>query len=82
LRRSIAAARLGCPLIVFVAPFSEDDLGKDVPVERNLFGNNFPHPEGLANPLDVLEEFRNFSADEVQKVFSIKLKGLLKSASP
>ncbi len=68
---------------VFVAPFYEDDvneLKKDVPVERMLFGSDFPHPEGLANPLDYLDEFRDFPSDEIEKIFSTNLKGLLQGA--
>ncbi len=45
-----------------------------------LFGSDFPHPEGLANPLDYLDEFEEFSADDVEKIFSTNLKGLLAGA--
>lgn len=68
---------------VFVAPYYEDDvdqLKKYVPVERILFGSDFPHPEGLAEPLDYLKEFKNYKDDEKQKVFSTNLKGLLEGA--
>jgi predicted TIM-barrel fold metal-dependent hydrolase len=65
---------------VFVAPFYEDDpdtLRDVIPVERMLFGSDFPHPEGVAAPLNYLAEFKAFKADEVEKVFSSNLKGLL-----
>jgi predicted TIM-barrel fold metal-dependent hydrolase len=68
---------------VFVAPFYEDDLDvlrHALPVERMLFGSDFPHPEGLAEPLQYLEEFANYKPDEVEKVFSTNLKGLLEGA--
>ncbi len=68
---------------VWVAPFYEDDvneLKEYVPVERMLFGSDFPHPEGVANPLQYLEEFDQFKPDEVEKVFSSNLKGLLEGA--
>ena len=68
---------------VWVAPFYEDNLSElknFVPAERMLFGSDFPHPEGLANPLDYLEEFEEFSADDVEKIFSTNLKGLLAGA--
>jgi predicted TIM-barrel fold metal-dependent hydrolase len=48
-----------------------------VPVERMLFGSDYPHPEGVAEPLQYLEEFGQFKPDEVEKVFSTNLKGLL-----
>jgi predicted TIM-barrel fold metal-dependent hydrolase len=68
---------------VFVSPFYEDnmdDLAQSLPVERILFGSDFPHPEGLANPLDYLAEFQHFSDDGVKRVFHSNLKGLLEGA--
>jgi predicted TIM-barrel fold metal-dependent hydrolase len=65
---------------IYVAPFYEDDLAelrKDIPVERMVFGSDFPHAEGLSNPLEYLEEFRDFSDSEVEKVFSSNMKNLL-----
>jgi hypothetical protein len=65
---------------IFVAPFYEDDVNQlrnVLPIERTLFGSDFPHPEGVAEPLQYLEEFTEFSAAEVEKVFSTNLKGLL-----
>ena len=68
---------------VFVAPFYEDnvdDLIKLIPAERILFGSDYPHPEGLAEPLAYLKDFKNYSADDVRKIFSSNLKGLLEGA--
>jgi predicted TIM-barrel fold metal-dependent hydrolase len=64
----------------FVAPFYEDDmekLRKYVPVERMLFGSDYPHPEGVAEPLAYLKEFSSYKPDEIEKIFSTNLKGLL-----
>jgi predicted TIM-barrel fold metal-dependent hydrolase len=65
---------------IYVAPFYEDspeDLRKFVPVERMLFGSDFPHPEGTARPLDYLEEFKGFAPAEIEKIFSTNLRNLL-----
>jgi predicted TIM-barrel fold metal-dependent hydrolase len=65
---------------VFVAPFYEDNpinLAKDLPSERILFGSDFPHPEGLADPLAYLKEFKDFPTPDLEKIFSSNLKGLL-----
>jgi predicted TIM-barrel fold metal-dependent hydrolase len=65
---------------VYVCPFFEDNLGELrtlMPIERMLFGSDWPHPEGLAEPLDYLVEARNFSPTEVEQLFSSNLKGLL-----
>jgi predicted TIM-barrel fold metal-dependent hydrolase len=68
---------------IFVAPFYEDDipdLKNQIPVERILFGSDYPHPEGLAEPLDYIKEFAGYKPDEIQKIFSSNLKGLLEGA--
>jgi predicted TIM-barrel fold metal-dependent hydrolase len=68
---------------VFVAPFYEDNpanLARELPSERILFGSDYPHPEGLANPLDYLAEFRDFAPADLEKIFSTNLKGLLEGA--
>jgi predicted TIM-barrel fold metal-dependent hydrolase len=65
---------------VYVAPFYEDDLDglrSHIPVERMLFGSDFPHPEGAAEPLDYLEDFRSYAPAEVEKIFSTNLRGLI-----
>jgi predicted TIM-barrel fold metal-dependent hydrolase len=65
---------------VFVAPAYEDDmddLATHIPADRILFGSDYPHPEGLATPLDYLKEFANFSEPDVRKIFHGNLKGLL-----
>ncbi|CAN5147421.1 amidohydrolase family protein [soil metagenome] len=65
---------------IFVAPFYEDnmkELAEDIPVERILFGSDFPHPEGLAEPLDYLKEFGGFTDEQVKRVFHSNMKGLL-----
>jgi predicted TIM-barrel fold metal-dependent hydrolase len=43
----------------FVCPFFEDDpvaLVEHIGVERVLFGSDWPHPEGLAEPLDFAKK--------------------------
>jgi hypothetical protein len=64
---------------VFVAPFIEDsfeDLAKHIDVSRILFGSDYPHPEGAAEPLDFLAEITAFNAADQQKIMSSNLKGL------
>jgi len=65
---------------VYVAPFYEDDmesLRAVLPVERTLFGSDYPHPEGVAEPLDYLDEFASYAPDEIEKVFGTNLKQLI-----
>jgi predicted TIM-barrel fold metal-dependent hydrolase len=67
----------------FVVPFYEDDvrgLAEVIGINRVLFGSDYPHAEGLATPLDFLDELEGFSAAEVKAVMSDNLKGLLEGA--
>ncbi len=60
---------------VYVNPFWEDDvatvIGQCGP-EHVLFGSDYPHPEGLAEPLDYLETLRAEDLDDatIRRVMS------------
>lgn len=65
---------------VYVAPFYEDPIDeiiKLIGVERVLFGSDWPHPEGLAHPLDFLKDISDLDAAQTQRVMSTNLKELL-----
>jgi predicted TIM-barrel fold metal-dependent hydrolase len=65
---------------IYVVPFFEDDLDhlrRLIPVERILFGSDWPHAEGLSKPLDFLREFEGYGPADLEKVFSSNLKALL-----
>jgi predicted TIM-barrel fold metal-dependent hydrolase len=65
---------------IFVAPFYEEpvrELADKIGVSQVLFGSDFPHPEGLARPLDYLPELSGFSEKDTQRIMSGNLKGLL-----
>ncbi|MAE94242.1 MAG: amidohydrolase [Deltaproteobacteria bacterium] len=65
---------------IYVSPFYEEDLDElasVVGVERILFGSDFPHPEGLAEPLDFVKELSAFSPADQQKVMSTNLQEML-----
>ena len=56
---------------VYIAPFYEEPirrLAEAIGIERVLFGSYFPHPEGLARPLDFLPELDGFSEAEKVRV--------------
>ncbi len=43
---------------MWVSPFHEDDIGgliEAIGVEKVVFGSDFPHPEGLAEPCSYLD---------------------------
>jgi predicted TIM-barrel fold metal-dependent hydrolase len=65
---------------VFVAPFYEEpirQLADALGTSQVLFGSDYPHPEGLAQPLDFLPELREFSAAEQERILSANLRGLI-----
>jgi predicted TIM-barrel fold metal-dependent hydrolase len=45
-----------------------------------LFGSDYPHPEGLADPIDFLEELGSFGAADQRRIMSSNLKALLEGA--
>jgi predicted TIM-barrel fold metal-dependent hydrolase len=56
---------------VWVTPYLEEDLralADLVGVERILFGSDWPHGEGLAEPIDFAQELAGFSDVEVRKI--------------
>jgi predicted TIM-barrel fold metal-dependent hydrolase len=57
----------------WVAPFVEDsveDLASHIPVERILFGSDWPHAEGMATPRDFLKKVEAFSAEDQRKIMA------------
>ena len=65
---------------VWVNPFHEDDISNLIDVlgaDRVLFGSDFPHPEGLAEPASFVDELSHLPAPTVEKVMGSNLKTLL-----
>ena len=68
---------------VFVHPFHEDDpqgLVKLVGVDNVLFGSDYPHPEGLADPLSFVDVLPDLSKEEQAKVMGGNLARLMNVA--
>jgi predicted TIM-barrel fold metal-dependent hydrolase len=68
---------------IHISPFWEDNLAElagIVGVERVLFGSDYPHPEGLAEPvryIDVLNERTKLTEEEKAKVMGGNLARLM-----
>jgi predicted TIM-barrel fold metal-dependent hydrolase len=65
---------------VWINPFWEDSvtgLIDLVGAERVCFGSDFPHPEGLADPVGWRTEIEALPADDVRRIMSSNLQGLL-----
>lgn len=68
---------------VYVAPFWEDDfkqMADLIGVDRVIFGSDWPHPEGLANPINLVDDLaaHGLNEDEQRKVMGGNLVELFK----
>jgi predicted TIM-barrel fold metal-dependent hydrolase len=63
----------------WVMPFYEDDLTELVrhfPVERLVYGSDWPHPEGLADPQDYINDLSSFSPEHQRLIMRENLRTL------
>lgn len=70
---------------VYVAPFWEDNfkqMADLIGVDRVIFGSDWPHPEGLANPINLVDDLaaHGLNEDEQRKVMGGNLVELFKVA--
>ncbi len=55
----------------WVAPFVEEsveELARHIPVERILFGSDWPHGEGFGHPRDFFDNVESFSLEDQQRI--------------
>ena len=65
---------------IYINPFWEDDLKSLVDLvgaDHVLFGSDYPHPEGLADPLSYVEELEGLDRDDVTKIMGGNLASLM-----
>lgn len=56
---------------VFIQPFHEDDpvaLIDLIGADNVIFGSDYPHPEGMADPITYVDDLESLSGDVVAKV--------------
>ena len=66
---------------IHVSPFWEEDLGALadlIGVERVLFGSDYPHPEGLADPATYVDELAGLPDETVRKIMGGNLARLMR----
>jgi predicted TIM-barrel fold metal-dependent hydrolase len=69
---------------VHISPFWEEDFGELAELlgpDRVLFGSDYPHPEGLADPVKYAEEIGRLGDELVRKVMGGNLARLMKVES-
>jgi predicted TIM-barrel fold metal-dependent hydrolase len=66
---------------IYVSPFHEDDLAaliELIGVDHVLFGSDYPHPEGLAEPRSYLDHLpAGLPDDEVERIMGANLANLM-----
>jgi predicted TIM-barrel fold metal-dependent hydrolase len=68
---------------VWVSPFFEDDvldLVETVGADRVLFGSDWPHVEGLAEPARFVKELDGLADDDIRKIMRDNTRALLAPA--
>jgi predicted TIM-barrel fold metal-dependent hydrolase len=70
---------------VYVAPFWEDnfaDIADLVGIDRVIFGSDWPHPEGLKDPLSLVDHLPGLDDQGVRKVMGANMMELFKVSVP
>jgi predicted TIM-barrel fold metal-dependent hydrolase len=65
---------------IYVHPFHEEDpigLVELLGADRVLFGSDFPHPEGMADPVSFVDELDSLDHDSVAKIMGGNLNELM-----
>jgi predicted TIM-barrel fold metal-dependent hydrolase len=71
---------------VYVSPFHEDNLGvliDTIGIDHVLFGSDYPHPEGLAEPCSYVDHLPpGMAQDDVAKVMGGNLARIMRVDAP
>jgi len=65
---------------IYISPFWEEDLGELadlIGVDHVLFGSDYPHPEGLADPVSYADELKGLDEESVRKIMGGNLARLM-----
>jgi predicted TIM-barrel fold metal-dependent hydrolase len=66
---------------VYVHPFHEEDplgLVEIVGADNVVFGSDFPHPEGMYNPISFVDELKALTPEDQAKIMGGNLGRLMK----
>ena len=67
---------------VWISPYYENDLeelSELIGVDRIIFGSDWPHAEGLAKPLDYINDLSMFNQEEVNKIMFENANSLIQA---
>ena len=66
---------------VFIHPFHEEDpigLVDILGADRVLFGSDYPHPEGMSDPISFVDQLQGLDESAIRKVMGGNLAGLMR----
>ena len=69
---------------VFVSPYHEEDIDalvRQIGASQVIFGSDYPHPEGLAEPRDFVESLEKRSDEELRMILRDNSLGLIGRAA-
>ena len=69
---------------IWVHPFHEDDpmdIIRLIGADRVVFGSDYPHPEGLAEPTAYVDRLAGLSPEEIAKVMGGNMAAILRLAA-
>jgi predicted TIM-barrel fold metal-dependent hydrolase len=64
----------------YISPFWEDDLralSELLPIDHILYGSDYPHPEGLRDPLSYVDHLTGMADEDVRKIMGATLARLI-----
>ena len=70
---------------VYITPFWEENFAEIVEImgaDRCAFGSDWPHPEGLSDPITYVDDLKDLAADDVAKIMGGNLMELMKVKAP
>jgi predicted TIM-barrel fold metal-dependent hydrolase len=70
---------------IYISPFWEEDLGELAELigeDHVLFGSDYPHPEGLADPASYADELAHLPEELVRKIMGGNLARLMGIEQP
>ncbi|EUA01105.1 amidohydrolase family protein [Mycobacterium kansasii 824] len=70
---------------IYVSPFWEDrfsEIVKMVGTDRVVFGSDWPHPEGLKDPISFVDELAGFDQEDVAKIMGGNMMEVMKVEAP
>jgi predicted TIM-barrel fold metal-dependent hydrolase len=70
---------------VYVTPFWEENFQEVVDImgaDRCVFGSDWPHPEGLSDPITFVDDLKGLPEADIAKIMGGNMMSLMKVGAP